>query len=112
MALIGCQTIFGQAEKAQASSSVRRSVMVPKESFSVVTSPDEETTIKLHASSDNWVTLEVRNAEGDVLFEQAMAIERGNNEIPLFLAEGLQKGNYTAVLRIENRLLFAKFSKS
>ncbi len=84
----------------------------PKQVFSVLPGIVQKSAkLVIDAPCDGWATFELRDNSGEVVLEQQMAVEKGENIIPIFFISKLERGVYTSVLKIEDEVFFSKLVK-
>ncbi|MEO8582228.1 MAG: hypothetical protein ABI415_00455 [Flavitalea sp.] len=57
--------------------------------------------LDINAGAGGWAVLEFVDYSGRVVMHQQLAIDKGQNTIPLFNISKLSKGNYVAVLKMD-----------
>jgi hypothetical protein len=83
-----------------------------KEIFSVFpASVQKAARLTIDAPYEGWATFELRDKCGDVVLEQQMGVNKGINTIPVFFISKLEKGTYTSVLKLEDKIYFSKLVK-
>lgn len=84
----------------------------PKNVFSVFPAVVKKSAkLNINAPFDGWATFELRDKCGNVVLEQQMAVNKGMNTIPVFFISKIDKGEYTSVLKIEDKVFFSKLVK-
>ncbi len=84
----------------------------PKNVFSVFpASVKKSAKLTIDAPYDGWATFELRDKCGNVVLEQQMGVNKGINTIPVFFISKIEKGEYTSILKIEDRTYFSKLVK-
>lgn len=67
--------------------------------------------IEVSATEDGWATLEVRTKRGKLMLQQQMAVSKGDNSIPVFFLSQLAKGEYTTIVKIEDKTVVSTIIK-
>jgi hypothetical protein len=84
----------------------------PKNAFSIFPlSVKKSAKLTITAQNEAWATLELRDKCGNVVLEQQMGVNKGTNTIPVFFISKIEKGEYTSVLKIEDKTYFSKLVK-
>ncbi len=65
----------------------------------------------IDAPFKGWATFELKDYSGEVVLEQQMAVDKGINTIPVFFISKIEKGEYTSLLKIEDKIFFSKLVK-
>lgn len=80
----------------------------PKNIFSVFPASVKNTAkLTINAPRECWATFELRDKCGAVVLEQQMGMVKGINIVPVFFISKIEKGEYTSVLKIEDKTYFS-----
>jgi len=71
----------------------------------------DKAKITVEAERDEWATLRILDKSNEIVLEQQMAVSKGINKVPVFFISELEKGRYTALLTLEDKLYFAPMVK-
>ena len=77
----------------------------------VPTAVKKSANVIVNAETECWATLQIMNSFGQIVLEQQMAVNAGENTIPIFFISKLNKGVYTSVLKYEGKRYNASLVK-
>jgi hypothetical protein len=82
------------------------------QTFSIVPAAVKKSaTVIVNANTECWAILSIKNSFGEVVLEQQMAVNQGENKVPIFFISKLEKGMYTSVLKFEGKVYTTELIK-